>query len=194
MHLTPEQIDRQPFRMTRRGYDIVQVRNFLREISSEMRARQEVRERLAATGEQGAVVEDEAHGILTAAREEAAGIIAAAEAKAGSVDALDHADEKALQIVADAEAKAALLTEQAEQRARERSDAVLAAAQARLDQLLEEERAVNARVEMARSAISEPVPEEPAADSRDVVAMDVAPDTSLADFMKSTLRHEVHPD
>lgn len=194
MHLTPEQIDRQPFRMTRRGYDIVQVRNFLREISSEMRARQEVRERLAATGEQDAVVEDEAHGILTAAREEAAAIIAAAEAKAGSVDALQNADERAVKIIAEAEAEAAVLTEQAEERARERSDAVLSAAQARLDQLLEEERVVNARVEMARSAIAEPAPEVPVTDSRDVVAIEMAPDTSLADFMKSTLRHEVHPD
>ena len=194
MHLTPEQIDRQPFRMTRRGYDIVQVRNFLREISSEMRARQEVRERLAATGETGAVVEDEAHGILAAAREEAAAIIAAAEAKAGSVDALDNADERALKIVADAKAEAERLTEQAEERARERSDAVLSAAQARLDQLLEEERVVHARVEAARSAIAEPVIEQPAIDSRDVVAIEMAPDTSLADFMKSTLRHEVHPD
>ena len=194
MHLTPEQIDRQPFRMTRRGYDIVQVRNFLREIASEMRARQEVRERLAADGEGNAVVEDEAHSILAAAREQAAQIIKDAEAKAGSADALNTADERAAQVLADAEAEAALFEERAEQNARERSDAVLSAAQARLDQLLEEERVVHARVEAARNEVHEPDPEPVPTDARDVVAIEMVPDTSLADFMKSTLRHEVHPD
>ena len=39
MDLTAEQIDRQPFRMRKRGYDIMQVRNFLREVAQEMRHR-----------------------------------------------------------------------------------------------------------------------------------------------------------
>lgn len=194
MHLTPEQIDRQPFRMTRRGYDIVQVRNFLREISAEMRARQEVRERLAADGEKDAVVEDEAHSILVAAREEAAAIIAAAETKAGSVDALESADGRAKEIIADAEAEAERFVVDAEQSARDRSDAVLSAAQARLDQLLEEERTIHARVEAARGELAEPTPELVVSDSRDVIAIEMAQDTTLADFMKSTLRHEIHPD
>ena len=43
--------------MRRRGYDIVQVRNFLREIAAEMRSRQEVRERLAENGGDSAVAE-----------------------------------------------------------------------------------------------------------------------------------------
>lgn len=194
MHLTPEQIDRQPFRMTRRGYDIVQVRNFLREIASEMRARQEVRERLAADGEDVAVVEHEAHQILTDAREEAAQIVADAEARAGSADALEQADARAAERIAEAEAEAADLIENAETSARERSDTVLSAAQARLDQLLEEERTVHARVEVARRELAE-ADEVPAlVDARDVVEVDLVPDSSLADFMKSTLRHEVRPD
>ncbi len=194
MHLTPEQIDRQPFKMTRRGYDIVQVRNFLREIADEMRARQEVRERLAADGEDVAVAEDEAYQILEQARKDAAQIIADAEVKAGSAEALAMADGRAGEVIANAETEADALVEQAEARARERSDEVIAAAQARLDQLLEAERQVSQRVEAARAEL-EPKPVEPIlSDSRDVVTIEMVPDTSLADFMKSTLRHELHPD
>lgn len=174
MHLTPEQIDRQPFRMTRRGYDIVQVRDFLREIASEMRSRQEVRERLAADGEASSVVEDEAHQILVAARLEA--------------------EKSAAAIVETAEAEAAGLIETSELAARERSDEVLAAAQARLDQLLEEERVVHARVEKARAEIEAPMPQTVPSDSRDTAPIDSVLDTSLADFMKSTLRHEIRPE
>jgi DivIVA domain-containing protein len=195
MHLTPEQIDRQPFRMTRRGYDIVQVRNFLREIAAEMRARQEVRERLAEapSGEESAVVEDAAHHILVEARAKAAKIVKAAEAKAGSAYALFTADARAHDVVSAAEVEAAALIDAAELTARDRSDAVLSAAQARLDQLLEEERTVHARVESARAELEAPEPDRALVDSRDVVAVEMVPDTSLADFMKSTLRHEVHP-
>ncbi len=194
MHLTPEQIDRQPFRMTRRGYDIVQVRNFLREIADEMRARQEVRERLAESGEDTAVAEHQAHQILEEARQEAAAILANAETQAGSAEALALADGRAAEVIAEANAQAEQLAEEAETRARERSDAVISAAQARLDQLLEAEREVSERVEKARAEL-EPKPAEPIlSDSRDVVTIEMVPDTSLADFMKSTLRHEVHPD
>lgn len=194
MHLTPEQIDRQPFRMTRRGYDIVQVRNFLREIADEMRARQEVRERLASEGEDTSVVEDEAYQILERAREDASKILAAAETRAGSAEALALANGRAAEVISEAESQAELLVEEAEQRARERSDSVLSAAQARLDQLLEAEREVSERVEAKRAEL-EPKPIEPImSDSRDVITIEMVPDTSLADFMKSTLRHEVHPD
>ena len=174
VHLTPEQIDRQPFRMTRRGYDIVQVRNFLREIAAEMRARQQVRERLAANGTGSAVAENEVHEILAAAREKA--------------------DEQSIEIVAAAELQANDLIEKAELAARERSDVVLTQSQARLDQLLEEERALHARVQAARAELEVPEAVPVAADARDVVAKETVPDSSLADFMKSTLRHEIHPD
>ena len=82
MHLTPEQIERQPFKMGRRGYDIQQVRDFLREIAAEMRARQEVRERLAETGEESAVAEDRAHSIIAEAQATADQIVADAQANA----------------------------------------------------------------------------------------------------------------
>lgn len=193
MHLTPEQIDRQPFRMTRRGYDIVQVRNFLREIADEMRARQEVRERLAADGEDNAVAEDQAHQIIEDARREAASIVAAAETRAGSADALTNADAEAKQIVAAAEAEASELVDGAEDAARQRSDGVIAAAQARLDQLLEQERELSAKVDAHRLELAPPAPKPMMSDSRDVITIEMAPDNSLADFMKATLRHEARP-
>ena len=194
MHLTPEQIDRQPFRMTRRGYDIVQVRNFLREIADEMRARQDVRERLAAEGKDNSVAEDEAYQLLEQAREQAAKIVADAEHRAGSVEAMALAEGRAGEIVAEAEAQAEAIVDDAETRARERSDEVISAAQARLDQLFEAEREVSHRVKAARAEL-EPKPAEPImSDSRDVITIEMVPDTSLADFMKSTLRHEVRPD
>lgn len=194
MHLTPEQIDRQPFRMTRRGYDIVQVRNFLREIAGEMRARQEVRERLAENGEETAVVEHDAHQILDDARERAAQLVSEAESKVDAADDLNDAETRATAIVAAAEAEAASLIDAAEASARERSDTVLSAAQARLDQLLEEERSVHERVDAARAELGAPADAPALVDARDVVAVDLAPDSSLADFMKSTLRDEVRPD
>jgi len=194
MHLTPEQIDRQPFRMTRRGYDIVQVRNFLREIADEMRARQDVRQRLADNGEDTAVAEDEAHQILENARKEADEIIAKAEERAGSVDALDAADGRAADIVAAAEAEATELVDSAEKTARYRSDVVLDAAQARLDQLLAAERELSAKVDAARAELEPPEPVPMMSDSRDVITTEIPPDTTFADFMKSTLRHEIHPE
>lgn len=194
MHLTPEQIDRQPFRMTRRGYDIVQVRNFLREIADEMRERQAVREKLASDGEVDAVVEDKAYQLIEDARREADEILTSAKAKAGSVDALESADGEAKQLVADAQAEADALVDGAEVRARERSDEVISAAQARLDQMLEEERQLTKRVEAMRIELEPPTPKPVLSDSRDVVSIEMAPDNSLAEFMKSTLRHEIKPD
>ncbi|MFT7475112.1 MAG: DivIVA domain-containing protein [Verrucomicrobiales bacterium] len=174
VHLTPEQIDRQPFRTTRRGYDIVQVRNFLREIAAEMRARQEVREKLAANGVNAAVAENEVHEILAAARE--------------------RADGQSAEILAAAQVQANNLIEKAELTARERSDVVLTQSQARLDRLLEEERVVHARVQAARAELEAPEALPVALDARDIVAKKTVPDSSLADFMKTTLRHEVRPD
>ena len=195
MHLTPEQIDRQPFRMTKRGYDIVQVRNFLREIADEMRERQGVREQLAADGEADAVVEEKVHHLIEDARREADEIVAAATARAGSMQAADDADQQARSIVENAETEASTLVEDAERRAVERSDEVLSEAQTRLDQLLEQERELTERIESMRSEIEprRPLPE--LSDSRDVLSIvEIEPDTSFADFMKSTLRHELHPD
>lgn len=65
MHLTPEQIERHPFRMRKRGYDISQVRELLRDIAAQMRENA-----------------DDERGVLTAARAEAESIIEAAEAEA----------------------------------------------------------------------------------------------------------------
>lgn len=172
MHLTPEQIDRHPFRMARRGYDIVQVRDFLREIATEMRERQQVRERLAAAESQTQVDDGE--------------IVARAEARAA-------------EILADAERAAEELVEGAEVRARERSDVVLSEAQTRLDGLLAEEQNVKARLDTARpSSVStlvgrSSVDADALVDVRDRGAGGGAPDTALADFMKSTLRDEANP-
>lgn len=191
MHLTPEQIDRQPFRMKRRGYDIVQVRNFLREIATEMRARQEVREQLAAQGNERDVAEDRAHTIISEAHAKADEIIAEAEAAAGSLDDLRSAERRAQEIVGAADGIATQMIEEAELAARARSDAVLSATQARLDQLLQEERDLHARVQAMHLELDGPDVDHPTHDARDVVRVDNASDSSLADFMKSTLRHEV---
>lgn len=189
MHLTPDQIDRQPFRMRRRGYDILQVRNFLREIAREMRERQHVREQLAREGDPDEVASDRALGIVREAEERAARIVADAEAAVdrGDVDrARRHADE----IVAEAEAEAARIIEQAEQAARHRSDQVLSETQRRLDGLLQQEREILARIADAEARVGErtEVIDEPAAPA----AEDAGPDSSsLAEFMKSALREEL---
>ena len=194
MHLTPEQIERQPFKMGRRGYDIQQVRDFLREIAAEMRARQEVRERLAETGEESAVAEDRAHSIIAEARATADQIVADAQAKAGSADALVTADARAVEIVGSAEGVAAQIIEDAEEAARPRSGEVLAATQARLDQLLQEERAVHARVEALRLTLDGPEAEsrmQTDARDRDGSTVELEDtDSALADLLKSTLREE----
>ncbi len=211
MHLTPEQIDRQPFRMIRRGYDIVEVRDFLREIATEMRERQHLRERLAETGDQESVVEARAHSIISDAESEAAEIVSRAQDRAGSADALANADERADEILANAQARADALIEEAEARARERSGVVLSEAQTRLDTLLAEEREVRARlvevepptrvgapaqIAVAAGGVTPAVVGEPdpLIDVRDRAAAHATTDSSLADFMKSTLRHEIRPE
>lgn len=172
MHLTPEQIDRHPFRMARRGYDIVQVRDFLREIATEMRERQQVRERLAA---------------------------AESETQVEDGEIVSRAQARAAEIIAEAERSAEELVEEAEVRARERSDVVLSEAQSRLDDLLAEEQKTKARLDAARpSGISAMVGRsatdaDALVDVRDRGAGGPAPDTALAEFMKSTLRDEAHP-
>lgn len=198
MHLNPEQIERQPFKMGRRGYDIQQVRSFLREIATEMRARQEVRERLAQTGEESAVAEDRAHAIIAEAQADADQILAEAEAKAGSVEALLTAESRAKEIVGSAEGVAAQLIEDAEEAARTRSGEVLAATQARLDQLLQEERDLHLRMEEMRATLDGPETEpERSVDARDRVRTPNAAadaDSALADLLKSTLRQESQLD
>ena len=194
VHLTPEQIDRQPFKMTRRGYDIVQVRNFLREVAAEMRARQEVRQRLAEEGDDTAVAEDRAHSMIAEAQAQADVIVEEAKAKAGSLEVLLSAESRAAEIVGSAEALSDQLIEEAEATARTRSDEVLSATQARLDQLLEEERALHARVEALRFQVAGPEVETSAIDARDLVSIDRTPDSSLADLLKSTVREEVNLD
>ncbi len=172
MHLTPEQIDRHPFRMARRGYDIVQVRDFLREIATEMRERQQVRERLA-----------EAEG----------------DAQVDNGEIVARAQERADQILAKAERDAEALIEDAEVRARERSDIVLSEAQSRLDDLLEQQRAATERLSPSASPgvaamIGGSSPDaDSLIDARDRGASGHGPDTELADFMKSTLRDEENP-
>jgi len=189
MHLTPEQIDRQPFRMRRRGYDIMQVRNFLREIAQEMRERQLVREKLVRDGDPDAVGADRAQALVREAEQRAEQIVSQAEASVDVGDvprARKHADE----IVSAAEAEAERIVERAEQAARQRSDDVLAETQRRLDELLAEEREVLARIE----SLSDEVPDsdvdvielpQPAAENAPVAS------SSLAEFMKSALRDEV---
>ena len=134
MHLTPEQIERQPFRMQKRGYDIADVRDFLREISGEMRERQAARQR---AGELPPSHPDHAADVLA----DAARIRTADESDAEATK--QQAEVAAAKIVADAEAQANALiadaSSKAESDARERSDVVLTASQSRLEQLLEKE-------------------------------------------------------
>ena len=176
MHLTPEQIDRQPFKMSRRGgYDIVQVRDFLREIAAEMRERQQVRERLAKNGDDEAKAEEQAKASIRDAKAQADAAIRTAEAQAET--AIREADEKAEASIREAEARAAEIIADAEQtagsaaadakaqrvlaaaeseaealvdgaetRARARSASVLAEAQVRLDELLAQERELRRKI------------------------------------------------
>ena len=115
-------------------------------------------------------------------------------------EAVTAAHAEAAEIIAAAEAEAAALLEDAERRARLRAGEVIEQFQERLDGLLEQEREVRARLDAmgastnpgARAAVP---PESELTDSRDAVnGIEVEMDSSLADFMKSTLRHEVRPD
>ena len=204
MHLTPEQIDRQPFKMSRRGgYDIVQVRDFLREIAAEMRERQQVRERLAKNGNGDAAVEAQAKAAIEAAEARAAEIIADAELTAGSAAALAAADAKADSMLAAADVKADrmlaaaqteadAMVDSAETRAQARSASVLAEAQVRLDELLAQERDLRRKIERQTSAgsvIPQTEGTSPIATARDHAPV-AEQDLALAEFMKSAVRAE----
>ncbi|MGI9605190.1 MAG: DivIVA domain-containing protein [Acidimicrobiales bacterium] len=189
MHLTPEQIDRQPFRMRRRGYDMVQVRNFLRDIAEEMRARQDVRDRLVTAGNHTALADNEALAILDDARARADEMLSTARAAVIDGD-LEGAKEQARLILQNAETEASQLVDSAEQTARERSTAVLAETQQRLDQLLAEERELRDRL---TSDVPVEAPEEPPPDSYHREKDPTPTGASFADAMKSAVRSELDP-
>ena len=188
MHLSPEQIDRQPFRMRRRGYDVVEVRNFLREIAEEMRARDEVRRRLADDGDPEEVAGTKARELVERAEAEAESIIEAA--RSAVRDRADVEVREAADIVTAAHEEAATILDSAERAARERSAAVLAETQSRLDRLLAEEREIH----RARAARDDRSRDEPTEAEQAPVPDDVELDTTLASFMKDTLRNEITPD
>jgi DivIVA domain-containing protein len=209
MHLTPEQIDRQPFRMRKRGYDIMQVRNFLREIADEMRARQRVRDELGTEDDPVAIATTQADEIIAAAEVRAEEIVAAAQVKVSGTD-LDAAREEAEQLRDEARKEAAAirteaqdsaeqLSAEAEENARRRSDEVLRDTQTRLDGLLAQEREVHRRLRVTLDDLQGTIGDPAAEDSLDEVAAEaepvvVAADGSLAEFMKAALRNEVAPD
>ena len=193
MHLTPEQIDRQPFKMSRRGgYDIVQVRDFLREIAAEMRERQQVRERLAQNGDGDAAIEAQAKAAIADAEARAAQIVADAELVAGSAAALQAADDKANRMLAAAQTEADAMVDSAETRAEARSAAVLAEAQVRLDELLAQERDLRRKLdrEATASAAAQTSGVTRSIEDGRQHAPVAEQDIALAEFMKSTLRGE----
>ena len=209
MHLTPEQIDRQPFRMRKRGYDIMQVRNFLREIADEMRARQRVRDQLGTEDDPVAIATTQADEIIAAAEVRAEEIVAEAQAMAGGTDleaarneaqaVLDAARTDAAAIRTEAQESAEQLASEAEDAARRRSDDVLRNTQTRLDGLLAQEREVHRRLRTTlddlQGTIGDPGDGDVAVDLDELdEAEPVAADGSLAEFMKAALRNEVAPD
>ncbi|NNC81806.1 MAG: DivIVA domain-containing protein [Acidimicrobiales bacterium] len=190
VHLTPEQIDRQPFRMRKRGYDIMQVRNFLREIAQEMRSRQRVRDELAADGNPEAVAAVRATELIAEAEERAAEIVDAAHHR---VELVGSAEEQAAQIVDNAVKEAARRLDDAEDNARARGDEVMSETQTRLDALLAQEREVHQRLHEleldSTMAAASPLPMRSGTDS---TAMAVAPE--FADFatsLQSAVRDEI---
>lgn len=110
-------------------------------------------------------------------------------------DAVEAARRRAAEIIAAAEAEAAALLDDAESRARQRADVVIREAQERLEALHAEEREVRGRLDELRE--HDPIADEDdldLTDSRDAVnGIEVSHDSSLADYLKSTLRHELHP-
>ncbi len=110
-------------------------------------------------------------------------------------DAVEAAERRAAEIIAAAEQEAAALLDDAEARVRQRADVVIAQAQQRLDALHDEERAVRDRLDSLRErgpAVKDD--DVDLTDSRDVVnGIEVGQDLSLAEYLKSTLRHELHP-
>ena len=140
MDLSPEHLDRHPFRIRKRGYDIMQVRKLLREVGEELRARQQVKDEIGEADDPRAMAEREALEIVARAESRADEIIADAEDNAVRPDSI--ADE----VIAVARAEAVRLIEDAEATARERCDVVIAEAQARLDRLIDQERDLATRL------------------------------------------------
>ena len=209
MHLTPEQIDRQPFRMRKRGYDIMQVRNFLREVADEMRARQRVRDQLGTQDDPVAIATSQADEIIAAAEVRAEEIVGEAQQRTAGTDldvARTEAEElreaarrDAIAIRSEAHEAAEQLSEEAEAQARRRSDEVLRETQGRLDGLLRQEREVHRRLRSTLDELQGTIGDPDADADADVIDLrDGAPlpvaDGSLAEFMKAALRNEVASD
>lgn len=205
MDLSPEHLDRHPFRIRKRGYDIMQVRKLLREIGEEMRTRQRVREGL----------HDEADPLERAERESQE-IVARAEARADEIlaDARMHSQGPGVaglspeELIARARAEAEHIIDEAEESARDRSGAVIAEAQIRLDRLIDRERDVAARLRVTEQRVRELSGEEITAGGRDlkhslpaessdadVIELNAIDDgtaaDSLASFMKAAVRLEI---
>lgn len=205
MDLSPEHLDRHPFRIRRRGYDIMQVRKLLREIGEEMRARQRVRDELPEETDPVARAEHEAATILARAETRADEILAEARLRSRSPGvAAPEPDE----IVADARTEATRIIDEAEVVARDRSASVIAEAQLRLDGLIDKERDVAARLRVTELRLRELSDEEITAGGRDLVAQgrsapgdaaeiielnasDGTDRDSLATFMKHAVRGEI---
>jgi len=136
--------------MRKRGYDIMQVRNFLREISQEMRARQHVRDGLAESGDPQAAALQQAEKMITDAENEAKAIIEAAQHR---VDSVTDAHEQADEIIRVAHEEAEVHADLAEANARKRSGEVLTETQARLDQLLAAERETLSRIQVVKDHV-----------------------------------------
>lgn len=205
MDLSPEHLDRHPFRIRRRGYDIMQVRKLLREIGEELRARQSLRDQLGEDADPRALAEREAAEIVARAEARADRILADASGTPPPVDL------EAETLLEDARAQAARIVEDAEAAARERSRVVLADAQVRLDRLIDRERDLTAKLRVTEQRLRELSGGEITAGGRDLGGMEShraevieltpasrseleresAVDDSFAEFMKSTLRQEL---
>lgn len=111
-------------------------------------------------------------------------------------DPIVDAEARAAEIIAAAEAEASALLDDAESRARERADVVIREAQERLDALHAEERELRERLDELEKKAPVVVDDDDIdlTDSRDAVnGIEVELDSSLADYLKSTLRHELRP-
>ncbi|NNK91322.1 MAG: hypothetical protein HKO87_02715 [Acidimicrobiia bacterium] len=204
MDLNPESLDRHPFRIRKRGYDIMQVRKLLREVGEEMRARQRARDGLAADSDPRARAEREAEEVLARAEARADEIVIQSRQRSSRTALAGSLPE---QIVEDARIEAARLIDEAEATARERSTAVLAEAQIRLDRLIDRERDVVARLRLAEQRLRELSADEIVAGGRDLRssrpeprsddgviefgAVEVGSGDSLAAFMKAAVRDEI---
>lgn len=202
MDLSPEHLDRHPFRIRKRGYDIMQVRKLLREIGEELRARQRVRDDLAVDASPRATAEREAEEILARAERRADAIVTEAQNPAAGPGGSGSEE-----ILAEAREEAARIVEQAEATARERSAVVLAEAQLKLDRLIDRERDVAARLRLSEQRLRELSAGEIVAGGRDLrratsspsAASDVVEldesgrpsDDSFADFVKAAVREEI---